>query len=103
LILVAANFGDNYTEALKLLSSALAFVQSSPVLTPMTSSAFPAGIERLTIEFVNVNLQELNSLWTIRGSLYLPSFLLKVRTVTIGKEEILDRAPQTTGIDTKQK
>jgi Pvc16 N-terminal domain len=78
-ILVAANFSDDYAEALKALSAALAFFQSSPVMTPATSPGFPAGIERLTIEFVNMSLQEANNLWTIRGSLYLPSFLLKLR------------------------
>jgi Pvc16 N-terminal domain len=101
LILVAANYGDNYAEALKFLSSALAFFQSSLVLTPTTSSAFPAGLEKLTIEFVNMTLQELNSLWTMRGSLYLPSFLLKLRTLTISKGDLLGRAPAISSIDTE--
>jgi len=83
LILVAANFSDNsYAEALKTLSAALAFFQSSPVMTPATSPGLPAGIERLTIDVVNMSFQELNDLWTLRGSLYLPSFLLKLRTIT---------------------
>ena len=82
-ILVAANFSDNdYPEALKSLSAALAFFQSSPVMTPATSPGVPAGIERLTIEVVNMSFQEVNNLWTVRGSLYLPSFLLKLRTIT---------------------
>ena len=76
-ILVAANFSDNYAEALKSLSAALAFFQSSPVMTPATSPGFPAGIERLTIEFVNMSLQEANNLWSVQA--YLPSFLLKLR------------------------
>jgi hypothetical protein len=78
-VLVAANFSDNYAEALKSLSAALAFFQSSPVMTPATSPGFPAGIDKLTIEFVNMSFQEASNLWTIRGSLYLPSFLLKLR------------------------
>jgi hypothetical protein len=102
-ILAAANFGDNYAEALKFLSATLAFFQSSPVMTPATSPAFPAGIEKLTIELVNLSFQEVNSLWTIRGSLYLPSFLLKLRTVTIAKGEILGRAPAITGVDTTRR
>ena len=81
-ILVAANFSDSdYAEALKSLSAALAFFQSSPVMTPATSPGLPAGIERLTIEVENMSFQEVNNLWTVRGSLYLPSFLLKLRTI----------------------
>jgi hypothetical protein len=82
-ILVASNFGDNYAEGLKQLSAALAFFQSTPVMTPATSPDFPAGIEKWTIEFVNLSFQEVNNFWTARGSLYLPSFLLKLRTLTI--------------------
>jgi hypothetical protein len=99
LILVTANFGDNYGEALKLLSAALSFFQSSAVMTPTSASAFPVGLERLTVELVNLSIQELSSLWTIQGSRYLPSFLLKLRTVTIAKGEIVARAPAITGID----
>lgn len=92
-ILVAANFGDNYAEGLKFLSAALAFFQSSPVMTPATFPDFPAGIERLTIEFVNLSFQDVNNLWTVRGSLYLPSFLLKLRPITIVTEDIRGLVP----------
>jgi Pvc16 N-terminal domain len=88
-ILVAANFGDNYAEGLKQLSAALAFFQSSPVMTPATSPDFPAGIEKWTIEFVNLSFQEVNNLWTVKGSLYLPSFLLKLRTLAIATAPLL--------------
>ena len=40
-ILVAANFGDNYAEGLKQLSAALAFFQSSPVMTPVSPTCPP--------------------------------------------------------------
>ena len=99
-ILVAANFGDNYAEAVKLLSGALGFFQSSTVMTPTNSPGFLAGLERLSVELVNLSLQELNSLWSIQGSRYLPSFMLKLRTVAIAKGEIVARAPAITGVDT---
>jgi hypothetical protein len=89
-ILVAANFGDNYAEALKFLSAALLFFHSSPVVTSATSPDFPADIEKLTIEFVNLSLQEVNNLWAVRGSLYLPSFLLKLTPITTAMVNIRD-------------
>ena len=100
-VLVAANFNDNYGEALKLLSAALAFFQSLPVMTPANSPALPVGIERLSLELVNLSFQELNSLWAIQGSRYLPSFLLKLRTVTITRGEIVARLPLIAGIETE--
>src|SRR5260370_23427017 len=72
-ILVAANFGDNYAEGLKQLSAALAFFQSSPVMTPATSPDFPAGIEKWKLEVVHMGFQEVTNHSTSRVSLYLPS------------------------------
>jgi hypothetical protein len=92
-ILVAANFGDNYAEALKFLSAALVFFHSSPVMSPATSPDFPADIEKLTIEFVNLSLQEVNNLWTVRGSLYLPSFVLKLTPLAMAMVNIRDLVP----------
>jgi hypothetical protein len=87
-ILVAANFGDYYAEGLKQLWAAMRFFQSRAVMTPATSPGFPDGIEKLTIEFVNLSFQEVNNLWTVRGSLYLPSFLLKLRIVPMPPVEV---------------
>ena len=86
---MVANFGDNYADALKFLSAALVFFHSSPVMTPATSSDFPADIEKLTIEFVNLSLQEVSNLWTVRGSLYLPSFVLKLTPVAMNLRNIV--------------
>ena len=58
-------------------------------MTPGTSPDFPAGGEKWTIEFVNLSFQEVNNLWTVRGSLYLPSFLLKLRTLAIATAPLL--------------
>jgi hypothetical protein len=62
-------------------------------MTPAASPGLPDGIEKLTIEFVNLNFQEVNNLWTVRGSLYLPSFLLKLRTITFATVNIRDLVP----------
>jgi hypothetical protein len=100
LVLVAANFGDNYGEALKLLSGGLDFFQSLPIMTPANSPAFPAGLDKLSVELVNLSIGELNSLWSINGSRYLPSFLLKLRTVAISRGEVVARVPAIAGVET---
>ena len=45
--------------------------------------AFPAGVERLTFEMVNMNFEALNNLWGILGGSHFPSVVYKVRLVRI--------------------
>jgi hypothetical protein len=83
-LLVSAYFGaSNYAEALKFISSALAFFESNPVFTVQSAAAFPRGLERLTVEMVDLDFQELGNLWRSMGASYLPSVLYKVRMLTI--------------------
>jgi len=98
LLIVAANYGDAYAEGLKILSTALGLFQSAPVLTPASGPHFPAGLERLTFEFVSTSLQDLNSLWAVRGALYLPSFVIKARMLSIARGDVIERVgPIETG------
>jgi hypothetical protein len=53
-VLVTASFGSNYVEALKLLSSVLGYFQGKPVFTAQGTPAFPKGLDRLTMEIVNL-------------------------------------------------
>jgi hypothetical protein len=97
-MMVAANYPDNYKEGLVNLSEALGVFQSIPILTPAGVN-LPAGLERLTFEFVDASLQDLNSLWTMRGSLYLPCFLIKARMLTIARDDIQGRAAPITTVE----
>lgn len=45
--------------------------------------AFPAGVERLTFELVNMNFEALNNLWGILGGSHFPSVVYKARLVRI--------------------
>jgi hypothetical protein len=99
-LLLSASAAD-YLVALQLLSSALAVLQSRPVFTPQNSSGFPAGLERLTLEIVNLSVQDLQNLWASTGAKYLPSVYLKVRMVTIQGAWVVERVPQVSGTDTR--
>ena len=76
---VSANFGVNYLESLQFLSAALEFFLERPVFV---APAVPSGIERLNVEMINLTMQDLNNLWSISGSKYLPSASYKLRMVT---------------------
>lgn len=88
-----------YVESLKRLSLALGFVQSYALFDARSTPDFPPGIDRLALETVNVDLQGINNLWGNLGLKYLPSFLLKVRTVGIDLGQVQARIPAIRGVD----
>lgn len=100
-LLVSANFGDNYGESIKFLSQAVGFFQASPVFTPEHSAAFPRGMERLTVDLMNLDLAFVYNLWSALGAKYLPSVVYKVRMLTVQEAWIFDRIPGITGTDAK--
>jgi len=99
-LLLSASFGNNYQESLKLLSAVLGYFQSKPVFTPQSAPTFPRGLDRLTMEIVNLDIQSLNNLWGNIGGKYLPSVLYKARMFTLQEGWILEQVPAITGIDT---
>jgi len=98
--LLSASFAGDYAESLRLLSVSLGFLQSKPVFTPQNSASFPRGLERLTVEMVNLGIQDLQNLWATAGTKYLPSAFYKARMLTIQEGWIIERMPLITGTDT---
>jgi hypothetical protein len=99
-ILVSSNFGS-YVESLRFLSSSIGFLQAKPVFTPQNSAGFPRGLERLSIEMVNLNMSDLQNLWATMGGKYLPSVFYKLRMITIQDGWITERIPVIAGSETK--
>jgi len=99
-LLVSASFGANYQEALKLLSAVLGFFQGKPVFTSQNATGFPTGLDKLTMEIVNLDIQSLNHLWGNIGGKYLPSVLYKARMFTLQEGWVLEQVPGITGTDT---
>jgi hypothetical protein len=98
-ILMSASFGSNYVEALKLLSAVLGYFQGRPVFTAQNAAAFPKGLDRVTIEIVNLNMQELNNLWGNFGAKYLPSVLYKARMLTLQEGWVVEQVPAVSGVE----
>lgn len=82
-VIVAASFGAQYREALKVLSAAIGFFQARPAFTPQSSPALPGGIDRLSIEMVSCDIATLSNVWSVLGVNYLPSALYKVRMLSV--------------------
>ncbi|MDQ1811713.1 DUF4255 domain-containing protein [Massilia sp. CCM 9210] len=88
-VVVAANFSDkNYPEALRFISSAIAFFQRTPVFDHQVTPDLDERIERLLLDIENLKTHELSNLWTMLSGRYLPSVIYKVRMITVGGDDI---------------
>jgi uncharacterized protein DUF4255 len=99
-ILVSASFPGNYIESLKLLSAVVGYFQGKPFFTP-NLAGFPRGLEKLTMEIVNLDPQGLNNLWAGLGGKYLPSVLYKARMLTVQEGWAIDQIPAVISTDAK--
>jgi hypothetical protein len=98
-LLISASF-SKYEEALRSLTAVLGYFQAKPVFTPHSASTFPRGLEKLTVEIVNLDMQGLNNLWGNIGGKYLPSVLYKARMLTVDEGWITEQVGGISATDT---
>ena len=91
-VLFAVNL-SSYTESLKRLSFIIQFFQYQNVFTPLSSPDLPAGVEKLIMDLNTLSFQDMNNLWGILGSKYLPSVMYKMRMISISEEFAQGNAP----------
>jgi hypothetical protein len=72
-----------YDNALVNLQAVIEYFQRQSVFDHTNSSGLDAGIEKLVMEMMSINTEQLNHLWSIMGGRYLPSVVYKMRMVTI--------------------
>ncbi len=85
LLLFSVNLAS-YVESLKRLSLIIQFFQHQNVFSPITFPSMPEGVEELIVDLHTLSLQDMNNLWGILGSKYLPSVMYKMRMVTISED-----------------
>ncbi|MFK7787454.1 MAG: DUF4255 domain-containing protein [Crocinitomicaceae bacterium] len=82
LVLFVSKFG-NYDQGLRFLSHVIKFFQANTVFTPMNSPQLADdNIEKLTLEFVSIPLEEQNQVWHSLNTSYLPSVLYRIRLIS---------------------
>ncbi|MGZ3751832.1 MAG: DUF4255 domain-containing protein [Mucilaginibacter sp.] len=91
-VLFAVNL-SSYTESLKRLSYIIQFFQYQSVFTPLSSPGLPVGVEKLILDLSTLSFQDMNNLWGILGSKYLPSVMYKMRLISISEEFVQGDAP----------
>lgn len=97
-VMVSASFDDRYRDGLRVLSGALGFFQSNPIITPASHPNLPNGIQQLAFKMVNLDLQTLGHVWGVLGGRYMPSALYKIRLVTIDDAWAAELVPEITGV-----
>jgi hypothetical protein len=89
-LLFAFEFSQ-YATSLTHLSKTVELFQSKRWFAAETQTGpgaipFPATLERLVFEMVNMNFEELNHLWGVLGGSYFPSVVYKVRMVKVQRD-----------------
>lgn len=79
---------EQYLEGLHWLSEAIAFLQNKPVFNAQNTPGFSPEIEKLTMELVNVDIQQQGHFWAALSSKYLPSVIYKMKQVTITENKM---------------
>jgi len=85
-ILVSSNF-DNYTEALKLIDTAMLFFQLHLKMDSKTHATFPGDLQKIEFELVKISYHQMHSLWTAMGAKYQPSVVYLLRLINIQGNE----------------
>jgi hypothetical protein len=87
-LLFAVNL-SSYPESLKRLSYIIQFFQYQNVFTPLSSPSLPEGVDELILDLMTLSYQDLNNLWGILGSRYLPSVMYKMRLISINEDFVI--------------
>lgn len=75
--------GTNYEGSVLKIQKVIGFFQRQSLFEHADFPDLPPGIEKLTFELMNLNLEQLHHLWSMLGGKYLPSVAYKMRMVII--------------------
>ena len=82
-LFTALTSSRGYEFALKNLQEVILFFQGKYVFDRINTPVMDAGIEKLILEMVSLNTEQLNHIWSILGGKYFPSVVYKMRMITI--------------------
>lgn len=93
-LVFAANFPDpNYVESLRYISIIIEFFQGHSVFDRSNTPMLSPNIDKVTLDYVNLDFNELNNLWSMIGAKYIPSAMYKLRMLTFNQNMIREDVP----------
>ena len=100
-LLFYANFeGPRYHQGLTMIGGGISFFQQNPWFTRDTLPDLNPAIEKLTFEFTNVDITDMNYLVGLAGAKYLPSVYYKVRMIPFATDAMKQAVPPARGVRT---
>jgi hypothetical protein len=82
-LMFIANFPDpNYLEALRYISLVIEFFQSVRVFNKSNLPMLSPNVDKITMEYVNLDIQQLSNVWSLIGLKYMPSVIYKLRLLS---------------------
>ncbi|MBK8558151.1 MAG: DUF4255 domain-containing protein [Lewinellaceae bacterium] len=98
-VLFSAYFSaNNYIEALKAISYTIGFFQGKQVFTNANTANFPATIDKIVVEMVNMDMKDISNFWTALGANHLPCVLFRLRMISITADVIIEEYTLIRGI-----
>lgn len=102
LYVMVSSYFSNYDTSLIHLNSALEFFQNKPYIDKynlLPTLAWPRGVEKITFDWFNLEIDKLNQIWGINGGVYVPSFLYKIRMLKVEHNELPVSGPSINEIN----
>ena len=95
LTLLFTSVRDNggYGLALQSLQNLIAFFQKKYVFDHSNTPGLNPGIEKLILDMISMNVEQLQLLWSMLGGKYHPSIAYKMRMITIDSLSDLTGSP----------
>lgn len=81
---------ENYLEGVKVLSSILGFFQVNNLFQATEYPALAEMSDKVSVELVTMNINEINQLWGSLASNYQPSVLYRFRSIVIQESKLKD-------------
>jgi len=86
-VLFVANFDPlAYQASLNFITLIIKFFQAQNIFTHANSPNLPTAVDELIFDMKTLSFQDLNNLWGILGSKYMPSVLYKVRLLSVSDD-----------------
>jgi Pvc16 N-terminal domain len=90
LLFTSVRHEGGYGKALEIVQNTIAFFQKKFVFDHSNVPSLDSGIEKLILEMISLNLEQLHQLWSMLGGKYHPSVAYRMRMVTIDSATDID-------------
>ena len=97
-LMFVANFPDpNYIESLRYISLVLEYFQGIRVFDRSNSPLLSLNVDKVSMEYVNLDIKELNNIWSLMGLKYMPSVLYKLKLLSFTNSLIREEVSMILG------